>query len=161
MASPSSLCLQYHYSAYSKQCFTMCNAGNWVAVNKGVRRPLVSFGWTEGPRGVPWGGRALSFSAEGGRKSQFPQANRWSEWNQPAYWCFSGLKRLSIFSFLWLLFWFVCVCVNAKAPYTSTAQLERKWTSPSNERWQAVDVTLLAWKRSFAFALEHLRGFPR
>lgn len=45
--SMSFLCLRGHYSAYSKQCFTMCNTGNWVAVNKGVRR----FWWTKGPRG--------------------------------------------------------------------------------------------------------------
>lgn len=65
--------------------------------------------------------------------------------------CFSEFKQTSIFSFLCLLAWFVCecVCVNARAASTSTAQLERKWTSPSNELWQAVDATLLAWKRSF------------
>lgn len=78
-----SLCLQYHYSAYSKQCFTMCNAGNWVAVNKGVRRPLVSFGWTEGPEVCPEGG-ALFHSAqrEAGKASFHKQTGGLNETNQ-------------------------------------------------------------------------------
>lgn len=79
----SSLCLHRHYSAYSKQCFTVCNTGNWVAVNKGVRR----FWWTKGPRGVLWEGHTLSFSATWGRKSQFPEANRWSERMKTVSWC--------------------------------------------------------------------------
>lgn len=56
------------------------------------------------------------------------------------------------------------MCISTRAPSASTAQLWRKWTSPSNEGWQAVDVTLLVWRRSFAF--NHLRvsqswGWPR
>ena len=143
------------------KCFTMCNTGNWVTVNKGVRRPLVRFWWTEGPRGVLWEGR---FSAKGGRKSQSPPANRWSEWNRSMLMCFSAFKQLSLTLvfcvFLSAVSVCVCVCVSARAACTSTAQLERKWTSPSNERQQVVDVTLLAWKRSCAFASDHLRGSP-
>lgn len=108
----SSLCLHRHYSASSKQCFTMCNTGNWVAVNKGVRR----FWWTKGPRGVPWEGHTLSFSATWGRKSPFPQANRWSEWMKNCILMHSSeFKPVSIFTFL-------CPFLNCVCQYQSTVR---------------------------------------
>lgn len=108
--SMRSLCLRRHYSTSSKQCFTMCNTGNWVAVNKGVRR----FWWTKGPRGVLWEGHTLSFSATWGRKSQFPQANR-NEWKTVS-WCFRvSLKRPQSLLFSVLF----CVC-----KYQSTVRFD-------------------------------------
>lgn len=101
----------------------------------------------------PVRGTRSFIQCKGRPESQFPHANRWSEWNKPGYWCVSvSLNRPQSLVFCVFLndsCVSVCVCVNARAASTSTAQLERKWTSPSNELWQAVDATLLAWKRSF------------
>lgn len=131
MACPSSLRLPRHYSAYSKQCFTMCNTGNWVAVNKGVRRPLVRFLMNKRAQRCPVRGTRSVRQCKGRPEKPVSTSKQvvWMKQNRILI-CFSEFTQLLIFSFLCLLGVCMCVCQWQSTPqFHSSAGEEVNVTS--------------------------------